>query len=224
MGHYIAGLRRGLDVTPPFFIPAIPPLGAFGAFIKIKSPITDRDTLLEVGASGPLAGSLIAVPLLLIGLYHSEIIRLTPIADGFRLSFGSSLLTGFFTWLFHGTPPAGHDVLLHPTATAAHFGLFVTALNLLPMGQLDGGHVVYAVVGARRARFVSIGVFLALIPLAAWKWPGWIVFGGLVFILGLKHPPLLVPYRPLAPRLRLMAALALILFAVTFTPTPVYLE
>lgn len=211
-------------MTPPFFIPAIPPLGAFGAFIKIKSPITDRNTLLEVGASGPVAGGAVAIPLLVIGLYYSEIIALEPVGEGLRMSFGTSLVTGFFTWIIHGTPAQGYDVLLHPTATAAHFGLFVTALNLLPMGQLDGGHVVYALAGPDRARYVSMGVFLILIPLAIWKWPGWIVFGALVFILGLRHPPVMDPYTPLSPRVRLLGVTALILFVITFVPTPIYVE
>ncbi len=224
MGHYIAARRNGLDVTPPFFIPAIPPLGSFGAVIKIKSPITDRNTLLQVGASGPIAGSIVAIPLLLIGLYNSEVILLEPITEGMRISFGTSIITLTTTWLTQGSVPEGYDVMLHPTATAAYFGLFVTALNLLPMGQLDGGHVVCAMAGPERARFVSIAVLILLIPLGIWKWPGWIVFGLLAFIIGLRRPMLMDPYAPLSPRVKALGIAALILFVITFVPTPVYVE
>ncbi len=221
MGHFLAGKRRRLDVTPPYFLPAPPPLGTFGAFIKIRSPIPDRDALMEVGAAGPLAGSVIAIPLLLLGLFLSEPAprALEPVAAGFSL--GSSILLEMFCLLRFGDYSSHLTVFLHPTALAAWFGLFVTAMNLLPVGQLDGGHVIYALVGERRARLVSFGFLGCMLVLGILYWPGWLVFGVLVTILGLRHPPPLDGLTPLSRSRRIVGMIALVLFVLTFIPAPI---
>jgi membrane-associated protease RseP (regulator of RpoE activity) len=218
MGHYLTGRRHHLDVTPPYFIPAIPPLGTFGAFIKIRSPITNRKVLVEVGASGPMAGALIAIPLLIVGLYLSEMRPQMGEAKGF--SFGSSIILELLCLLRFGEFSFNSTILLHPTAMAAWFGLFVTAMNLLPIGQLDGGHVIYALFGPRRAQIISTVVFVCLIPLGILLWPGWFMFGILTLFLGLRHPPPLDPYTPLDRSGRLLGWAAIVLFFLTFIPVP----
>ncbi len=217
-GHYLAGRRHRLDVTPPYFIPAIPPLGTFGAFIKIRSPITDRKALVEVGASGPVAGALVAIPLLIVGLYLSKVQPQIGQAKGF--TFGSSIILELLCWLRFGKFTSSATILLHPTAIAAWFGLFVTSMNLLPIGQLDGGHVIYALFGPRRAQIISVVVFACLIPLGILLWPGWLIFGILAFFLGLRHPPPLDPYTPLDRAGRLLGWAAIVLFVLTFIPVP----
>ncbi|MFH1112904.1 MAG: site-2 protease family protein [Pseudomonadota bacterium] len=221
MGHYIAARRRFLDVSPPYFIPAIPPVGTFGAFIKIKSPIPNKRVLMEVGASGPIAGSLVAIPLLAFGSMYSEVRQVTGPVEGNAIHFGTSLILELLLYLRFGELPGQATVFLHPTAMAAWFGLFITALNLLPMGQLDGGHVVYALLGPRRARIVSFAVFACLVPLGIWLWLGWLLFGTLAMFIGLRHPPPLDPYMPLDRNGHVMGWIAIVLFAMTFIPAPI---
>lgn len=218
MGHYLTGRRRFMDVTPPYFIPAPPPLGTFGAFIKIRSPIFNRSALVEVGASGPVAGSVVAIPLLVVGLALSEFRPQVVHTQGF--SFGSSVILELLSYAVFGDFSFNATVLLHPTALAAWFGLFVTAMNLLPIGQLDGGHVVYGLFGPRAAQKISFGAFLALFPLAL-VWPGWLMFSLLVYFLGLRHPPPLDPHTPPTPGAKVLGWVAVVLFILTFIPVPI---
>ncbi|MFH0960536.1 MAG: site-2 protease family protein [Pseudomonadota bacterium] len=220
MGHFLAGRRRHLDVTPPYFIPAIPPVGTFGAFIKIRSPIPDRQALIEVGAAGPVCGAILAIPLLFVGIYLSDF-RTGPQPDGSGLSFGTSIILELACLIWFGKFSFESVIILHPIAIAAWFGLFVTAMNLLPMGQLDGGHVVYALFGSKAARYISYGVFGILLPLGYFTWPGWIMFAALTLIIGLKHPPPIDSYTPPSPSGRALAWTAIALFIITFVPTPI---
>lgn len=207
-----------MDVTPPYFIPAPPPLGTFGAFIKIKSPIFNRSALVEVGASGPVAGSIVAIPLLVVGLALSEFRPQLVQTQGF--SFGSSIMLELLSLMVFGDFSFNATVLLHPTAMAAWFGLFVTAMNLLPIGQLDGGHVVYGLFGPRTAQVISIGAFVLLLPLAL-VWPGWLMFALLVLVLGLRHPPPLDPHTPPNRTAKVLGWVAVVLFIMTFIPVPI---
>jgi membrane-associated protease RseP (regulator of RpoE activity) len=244
MGHYLAARKRRLIVTPPFFIPGppIPPLpGTFGAFIKIRSPVTNRRALMEVGAWGPIAGSIVGIPLLVLGISLSEIKEV--IAEPQGLAFGSSLILDLVCWITTGEfssnltifpapeflsvssaslPSHSTALFLHPTALAAWFGLFVTAMNLLPIGQLDGGHVVYALFGPRLAPKISFAFFLCLVPLGIWLWRGWLVFGLMLVFLGLRHPPPLDEVTPLSSKTSVIGLAAIILFILTFVPTPLY--
>jgi membrane-associated protease RseP (regulator of RpoE activity) len=221
MGHYLTGRLRFMDVTPPYFIPAPPPLGTFGAFIKIKSPIENRNVLLEVGASGPIAGAMAAIPLLMVGLGLSEMVPQMKQAEGYAL--GSSIILELLCLVRFGEFSVHSTVLLHPTALAAWFGLFVTAMNLLPIGQLDGGHVIYGLFGPRASRIISFAVFGMLILFGIFLWPGWFLFGLLVLFLGLRHPPPLDPYEPLDGKSRVLGWAAIALFVLTFIPVPIAL-
>lgn len=218
-GHFLTGKRHHLDVTPPYFIPAIPPLGTFGAFIKIRSPITNLRALVEIGASGPVAGAIVAIPMLFLGLLFSEIREVQP-EKHIGLSFGSSIILELLCLVRFGEFSTNATIVLHPTALAAWFGLFVTAMNLLPIGQLDGGHVVYALVGPLWAKRISGGVLVVLVPMGIFLWPGWILFGALVLFLGLKHPPPLDPYTPLNRTGRILGWCAIVLLVITFIPVP----
>jgi membrane-associated protease RseP (regulator of RpoE activity) len=223
MGHYLSGRRYRLDISLPYFIPApvIFPLGTFGALIKIRSPIPNRSVLVKIGASGPVSGSLVAIPLLILGIALSEI-RPPSGAQGFAL--GSSMIFELACLLRFGQFSSEATIILHPTAVAAWAGLFVTALNMLPIGQLDGGHVVYGLFGPREARIISLGFLLCLVPLGAFLWLGWLVFGTIILLLGARHPAPLDPYTPLDARSRVLAWCAIILFVLTFVPVPIAFE
>lgn len=221
MGHYLTGRRHHLDLTPPYFLPGIPPFGTFGAFIKIRSPIQDCNVLMKVGAGGPVAGSVVAIPLLAVGLYLSEL-RVDPVpADS--LSFGSSILLELMCLIRFGSVSSALNIGLHPTALAAWFGLLVTSVNLLPIGQLDGGHVIYALFGPRRARIVSIVTFCCMIPLGLLVCEAWLGFTVVALIVGLKHPPPLDSYTPLDRTAKMLGVAAIVLLVLTFIPAPITL-
>src|SRR5258707_441474 len=164
-GHSFTARAYGASVSLPYFIPAPPPFlfGTLGAIIRMRSPARDRNSLFDIAAAGPLAGLVIALPALWIGLGWSTVAALPA---GGSVSFGDSLLLRFMTWLAFGPLPPGHDVFVHPVALAGWVGLFVTALNLIPVGQLDGGRIAYALFGARH-RQISIATFVALLALGA---------------------------------------------------------
>ena len=182
--------------------------------------IPNKKILMELGAWGPLSGAIVAIPLLLIGLWMSEA-RLQPEDPASGISLGTSLILEIGCLIRFGDFSFNKMIVLHPTAMAAWFGLFVTAMNLLPMGQLDGGHVIYSLFGYRVSRIVSMAVFVTLIPLGIFVWPGWIVFGALTLLLGLKHPPPLDEFTPLDRSARLTGYAAIALFVLTFVPAPI---
>lgn len=220
LGHYTAARRNRVEVTPPYFIPAPPvglSIGTFGAFIKIRSPLPHRDALLEIGAAGPIAGALVAIPVLFIGMAMSEVRKVLP-AGGFQIRLGEPLLLQAATFLRFGRIPEGYDVVLHPVAFAGWIGLFVTALNLIPSGQLDGGHIAYALFGGRYERVARL-VPLALFPLAL-LWPGWLLWAALLLFLGTRHPRPVFDEIPLSPGRRTIGAAAGVLFLLCFTPAP----
>ncbi|HXJ83964.1 MAG TPA: site-2 protease family protein [Candidatus Methylomirabilis sp.] len=219
-GHYFTARSYGASVSLPYFIPAPPPLpfGTLGAVIVMRSPARDRNSLFDIAVAGPLAGLVVAVPLLLLGLSWS---RVGPVSAG-ATSFGDSLLMRFLTYLTFGRIPDGMDVFVHPVALAGWVGLFVTALNLFPVGQLDGGRIAYALFGARH-RQVSIATFFALLALGAvFKSMNWIVFAGLVALLiGFHHAPPLDDVTPLSPRRYAVGVLCLVLLVLLIPPVPI---
>jgi membrane-associated protease RseP (regulator of RpoE activity) len=245
MGHYLVARRHGVYATLPYFIPVPFGAGTLGAVIRMRSAIPSRRAALDIAAAGPFAGFVVAVPLLVWGLAHSELRAVTGTAVGAAVGspfamlrallagqpllsgepgtqfFGDSLVTLAAAKAVHGTLPAGTDLVLHPVAFAAWLGLLVTTLNLVPMGQLDGGHVLYALVGRRWAlagsRLVSWGLLAAGFFLS-WNWIVWWALTR--FVIGPKHPPALVE-EPLDPARAAVAVLSLVLFVLTFVPVPV---
>lgn len=230
-GHYFAARHHRISVTPPFFIPFPPYLsiiGTLGAFIRLRSPVMSRDALLDVGVAGPFMSFIASIPLLWWGLSHSALASIPHAApnaflirfagEGFWLgeSLASSLMVGI---ILEAGP--GQAVVLHPVAFAGWLGLFVTALNLLPISQLDGGHILYAMVG-RSQRPLALLFFLALVPLG-FLWAGWWVWAVLVYVIGrgrISHPPVFGAERGLSPLRRIVGLLAAATFILCFVPQP----
>lgn len=218
MGHYLMSRHHGVRATLPYFIPAPSFIGTFGAFIKMESSPPDRKSLFDVAAAGPLAGLLLAIPAVVIGLKLSTITPDEGLREGITL--GSSLLLRLLSQITLGFFPEEVDIVMHPVAFAGWIGLLVTAMNLLPVGQLDGGHVVYALFGQGYiwvSRLTVLGIFT--LGLLRW-WDGWLLWGLLLLFLGVRHPPPLDPYTPLDPKRKLLGWLVLAVLAVTFTPAP----
>lgn len=222
-GHYFTARYHGASVSLPFFIPAPPPIflfGTMGAVIRMRSPARDRNSLFDIAVAGPLAGLVVAVPALLLGLSWSKLGMLLPEHSG--LTFGDSLLMRALTWLVFGSIPAGMDVFVHPVALAGWVGLFVTALNLFPVGQLDGGRIAYALFGPWH-RQVSIATFVGLMALGAvFRSANWIVFAGLILLLmGFHHPPPLDDLTPVSRRRYVLGVGCLILLILLIPPVPI---
>lgn len=216
-GHYFACKRLGIKATLPFFIPAPFLLGTFGAVIKIKSPIPDRKGLMEVGAAGPLMGLIFAIPATIIGIKLSSTGLVTK--EPGMISMGNSLLFWFLTKISIQTPAPGYDILLHPVAFAGWVGLFITSMNLLPIGQLDGGHISYSLFG--RAHKVIGIIMVGLMIILGIKWPGWFMWALLVTLLGIKHPPPLNDTETIDTKHRMIGILSFCVFIITFIPCPI---
>jgi membrane-associated protease RseP (regulator of RpoE activity) len=216
-GHYLVSRRYGIEVTLPYFIPVpFGLLGTFGAFIKMKSPIDDRKALFDVGIAGPLAGLIIALPCLIYGLKLSQIVPHSPTGNIF---FGDSLLTSFISKLIFRGVPEGYDISLHPIAFAGWVGLLLTTLNLLPAGQLDGGHVAYALLG-RNHQIVARLIFITLLGMGIFLWKGWFVWTFLILLLGLRHPPPLNDLTELDTGRKILGVIVFIIFILLFVPVP----
>lgn len=222
-GHYAMARVHRVDATLPFFIPAPPMffIGTFGAFIRMRSVPPDRRALFDIGAAGPWGGFLVAVPALIYGLQVSEVIA-TPEAEMSGLFLGDSILMrALQSWVL-GIDLNTATVILHPIAMAAWVGFLVTALNLLPVGQLDGGHVVYAVLGEMWHRWISRGAIVGLLILGIGGWPGWIFWVALLTLIGLRHPRIEEVRAPLNRSRMVMAALTVVMFALVFMPEPMF--
>jgi membrane-associated protease RseP (regulator of RpoE activity) len=218
MGHYAAARRHRVRVTPPYFIPflPIPPLpGTMGALIKLKSPFPDRNALMDIGAAGPLAGAAIAIPVLIAGLALSEVRRAT---GALGVPLGESLLFKLLSRIVLGEIPAGYDVILHPVAYAGWLGMYVTMLNLIPAGQLDGGHVAFALFGERFSEVARLVPYALLLMGLAGN--GWFVWAALLFVMGTAHPRPVFEEVPLTPARRAFGAAACLLFLLCFTLDP----
>lgn len=221
--HYFASRKHRIRATLPYFIPAPPPIifGTFGAFIKMKSPILSRKALVDVGASGPVAGFFVALIATIVGLSLSEVVTVkdVPVA----LYLGDSILFRFLTYLIIGSVPEGKDIFLHPIAFAGWIGFFVTFLNLMPIGQLDGGHITYALIG-KKHRNVSLFLIGLLIFFGAFYFHGWLVWALLMIILGVNHPPIFNADMPLDQRRRFLGSFCFLIFILTFIPVPFHIE
>ena len=221
-GHYLACRYYRVSASLPYFLPMpLGIVGTFGAVIRIRQPITAKAPLFDIGVAGPFAGFLVAVPSLLLGLTMSNVAQLPPVFIGMEL--GEPLLFKLAQRLVWGDIPAHLSLNLHPMAFAAWIGLLVTALNLLPVGQLDGGHITYAVFG-RRAFFITIGAIGVGIGLCLYSY-WWIVWTALLIallsIFGWRHPPTWDEHVPLDRTRMWLALVALAVFVLCFTPAPI---
>jgi membrane-associated protease RseP (regulator of RpoE activity) len=217
LSHYIASRKHNIQATLPYFIPAPTLIGTFGAFIKMKSPVTTRKALLDIGISGPLAGFVISFIVSVMGLSLSKVVPVQETKEA--LSLGDSLLFATLSQLILDYRPGVQDVLLHPVAFAGWIGFFVTSLNLLPIGQLDGGHVAYALFGERHA-YLSKLLIPILFLLGIFLWEGWAFWAIVLLILGLKHPPIYHSEIPLDGKRRFLGWLGFFIFLITFIPEP----
>lgn len=225
MGHYFAARYYRVPATLPFFIPfPLSLFGTFGAVIKMQGTIPNRRALFDIGIMGPAMGLVIALPATVYGIARSQVIQVTQL-PGNIISLGDSVLFSVLARLIHGPLPDGYDLLLHPIGFAGWAGLFVTALNLLPMGQLDGGHIVYALIQHRsvvlyRIVFVAFAIFTIV-----GQHPQWVVFLAMVFfMIRLKHPPTLNDSLPIGRWRLVFGIAALLFFVITFPPIPVKLD
>ena len=231
MGHYVTARYYGMDVTLPYFIPSppaimgIPFLGTFGAVIRMKSPPQHRRALLHVGAAGPIAGFCVALPAM---IYAFATATQVPMPTGMGGPyFAEPLLLQIIGYIVVGPVPSGMTLTINTVGVAAWFGLLVTVLNLLPIGQLDGGHILYALLG-QQARYVSWAAIGALLVLGllglvwpGWGWPGWILWAFLGWLSGRRQPTVLDQKAPLSVYSRVLAAVALAIFVLCFMPIPI---
>ena len=218
-GHYLLSRIHRVPTSLPLFIPGPPHfIGTFGAIIRMRGPILSRKALFDIGVAGPIAGFVVAVVALVIGLRLSRVVTNEAV---YGLHLGEPLLLQFVSWLVLGPLPDGYDVVLHPVGFAAWFGLFVTSLNLIPIGQLDGGHVAYALWGPRQ-RTVALAAlpFLLALGFMPGGWPGWFLWAGMAGLVGLGHPPVRDPEAALGQTRIWVGWGALAIFVLTFAPVP----
>jgi len=220
LSHYYFSRMHGVPATLPYFIPAPSLIGTFGAVIKMAPPIPDRRALIDIGASGPIGGFIVAVIAVIIGLNYSDVMPLEGIpAHEMQITFGESLLFSFLSKMVLNIEPDKYAVLLHPVAFAGWVGLFVTSLNLLPIGQLDGGHIMYACFGEKHT-VVSKGMIPILLLMSFFYKP-WIILVVLMFLIGYRHPPVVYPWIELDRKRKITSLISLGIFILTFTPEPI---
>jgi membrane-associated protease RseP (regulator of RpoE activity) len=224
LGHYFACRYYDVDASLPYFLPM--PLvltGTLGAFIRIREPIPSKRMLFDIGIAGPIAGFVVAVPALILGMALSNVVQLPDPLPPLTLELGEPLLFKLTAWAVWGATPDGFTVNMHPMAFAAWFGLLATALNLFPIGQLDGGHIAYAVLG-RRSSIVTL-VMIAVAMILSYFSSSWIVWTGLMVVMlalfGRHHPQTYDEHVPLDRTRLLLASFALLMFVLSFTPVPI---
>lgn len=219
LGHFFMCRKYNVPATMPYFLPLpLPPFGTFGAVIKMKGTMPNKRALFDIGAAGPLMGLFFAVPAIVVGLYLSDI-RPIPGDTSEYLGLGEPFLFSFISHLVIGKLPEGMDVYLHPIAFAGWAGLFVTALNLLPIGQLDGGHIMYALLGRKSKIVFRLGIFIFFV-IAILLYPGWTVFAVLLLFFGFRHPAPVDEFTTLDLNRKILGVILFILFLASFTPVP----
>lgn len=218
LGHFLACQYYKIDATLPYFIPAPTLIGTLGAFIKIKSPITRKQQLFDIGIAGPLVGFILSVPTLIYGLSLSRAVPAIPREES--LIFGEPLILKIVGSMIFKNIPPDFDVILHPVAFAGWVGIFVTALNLFPIGQLDGGHISYALLGpkSRNLAKLFLGIFIFM---GIFFWIGWFIWVFIIFLMGLRHPRVIDEETPLSPRRKFLGFVVFIIFILSFIPDPI---
>jgi membrane-associated protease RseP (regulator of RpoE activity) len=221
MGHYLTCRRYGVDATLPYFLPFISLTGTLGAVIKIREAFPTRAALFDIAIAGPIGGFVVLVPLLFFGMHLSNVLPVPPDMTGYSL--GEPLLFRLAAWLQFGHIPDGYSVNIHPVAFAAWFGMLATAWNLLPFGQLDGGHLTYAVLGDG-ARFFSLATVGAAIVMSfiSLSWVAMtVMMVVMLYFLGPRHPRVLSEHEPLSAGRYALFIFAIVMFILCFTPTPI---
>jgi membrane-associated protease RseP (regulator of RpoE activity) len=219
MGHYFMSRKYGMAATLPFFLPfPFSPFGTLGAVIRMHGALSSRKAIFDTGVAGPLTGLCLSIPAIVIGLRLSETIPVSQVREG-MLRLGDPLLFSFIQRLVIGEVPEGYDILLHPIGYAGWVGLFVTALNLLPIGQLDGGHVAYALFGGR-SRIVFLIAITALAFITVFINPGWFLLLILIILFGFRHPAPMDDQTPLDTTRKVIGGLTFLVFFLSFTPAP----
>jgi membrane-associated protease RseP (regulator of RpoE activity) len=220
MGHYLACRRYQVDATLPFFLPFPSLSGTLGAVIKIREAFPNRTILFDIAIAGPIGGFVVLLPLLFWGMSLSNVLHVPPQMNGWSL--GEPLLFRFAEWVTFGHIPDGYSVNIHPIVFAAWFGMLATAWNLLPFGQLDGGHLTYATLGDS-SRYFSLATVGAAVGMSfvSYSWVAMtVMMVAMLFLLGPRHPRVIEEYLPLGPRRHALAIFALIMLIVCFTPVP----
>lgn len=220
LGHYFMSRRHGMRATLPFFLPfPLSPFGTLGAVIRMEGPVFSRRALFDTGVAGPLMSFLLSLPAVAIGLKLSTLIPKAQIQEGTTLHLADPFLFSLVQRLVLGRIPEEVDVLLHPIGYAGWVGLFVTALNLFPVGQLDGGHIAYALFG-RKSRAVFLLAIAAMGFITVFSNPGWILLLILMVLFGFRHPRPLDDETPLDTTRKVMGSLMFLVFLLSFTPSP----
>ena len=219
MGHYLVSRRYGIRATLPFFLPfPLPPFGTLGAVIRMESTVSSRKALFDTGIAGPLISLLLSIPAIVIGLKLSKVIPVSHIKEG-TLLLADPLLFKFLQHLVMGGVREGYDILIHPIGFAGWVGLFVTSLNLLPIGQLDGGHIAYGLFG-RGSRAIYLIAIAVMAFITVFYNPGWFLLLILIILFGFRHPPPIDDITPLDGKRKLMGGVVFLAFLISFTPTP----
>ena len=219
-GHFLTCRYYKIDATLPYFIPAPTLIGTLGAFIKIKSPVTRKKQLFDIGVAGPLTGFILSIPALIYGLSLSKALPPSAAEEQFVIVFGEPLILKILGAFIFKNIPSDYSVFLHPVAFAGWVGILVTSFNLFPVGQLDGGHVSYSLLG-EKARHVA-GIFLGVfIIMGIFFWIGWFIWALILVFLGWRHPRIVDESIPLSPRRKLLAYLMVVIFILSFIPDPI---
>lgn len=219
LSHFFMSKKHGLDASLPYFIPAWPPIGTFGAFISMREPMPNKKALIDIGVAGPLGGLIVSIPIAIIGLLLNQGATPHPLLPpAGMMGINTPLLFDLFMWIV----PIPANVALHPTAFAAWVGIFVTAINLLPAGQLDGGHIARGLLG-KNAKFLSIATVIVLFVLGVFFYTGWLLFAFLIAVLGLSHPAPLNDVTKLDIKRISVGVLTLIILMASFVFVPIYI-
>ncbi|MDP9162429.1 MAG: site-2 protease family protein [Acidobacteriota bacterium] len=222
MGHYLCCEYYGVYATLPFFVPAPTLIGTLGAFIRVRSPIRSRTALFDIGIAGPMAGFVVATAVLFFALPHSKLIDAATINSDIDLGYPLIFRLGWAVLPLTAMKSVTHSlhaVYFHPVVIAAWVGMFATALNLLPGGQLDGGHIVFAM-APRQHRWVSRLAILALVPMSLYFWAGWLLWAVLLRLSGMRHP-MVAEWPGINGGRRWLAVFALLMLVLTLTPSPI---
>jgi membrane-associated protease RseP (regulator of RpoE activity) len=223
-GHYLACRYYNIDATLPYFIPAPTLVGTFGAFIKIRAPITNKKVLFDIGIAGPLAGFIVSLPTMIYGIMMSKSLPPAEMAEGMYLHLGDPLIFKLLQKLLLPAIPENYDLLLHPLAFVGWFGCLATCLNLFPVSQLDGGHIAYSIFGSQYSK-ISKFIFFGIIGMGVLSgYYGWFFWALILFFLGFKHPPTLDDDLELGRRRKILAFVAFLILILTFTPKPIYIS